>query len=88
VAVSVELASGGSCDRAGVGVTGVASKPYRATATEALLVGNPLNDAAIESAANLVCENVDANADLYASEDYRKHLAKVYTKRALLEAVS
>jgi CO/xanthine dehydrogenase FAD-binding subunit len=35
-----------------------------------------------------VAEGVDANSDLHASADYRKHLARVYTMRALGIALS
>src|SRR5229473_1540847 len=40
VAVSLNLGSDGSCELAGVGVTGLASKAYRARAVEIALAGN------------------------------------------------
>lgn len=88
VAVNLAFGNDGSCTAAGVGVTGVGSNAYRASGTEAALVGKSVDDSAIQSAAGLVCENVDANADLYASEDYRRHLAKVHTRRALEAAAA
>jgi carbon-monoxide dehydrogenase medium subunit len=88
VAINLTLGDDGSCTAAGVGVTGVGSKAYRAAGTEAALVGTPVDESAIQSAAALVCANVDANADLYASEDYRRHLAQVYTRRALEAAAA
>ena len=83
IAVAIRLAADGSCETAGVGVTGVASKAYRAAAVEAALKGQQLNDQTIAQAAAHATDGVDANSDLYASEDYRRHLAQVYTKRAL-----
>lgn len=83
VAVTLQLGAGGECERAGVGVTGVASKAYRAVAVEQALRGQALNEQTIAAAAAHATDRVDANSDLYASEDYRRHLAKVYTARAL-----
>ena len=86
VAVHLTLKADGSCETASVGVTGVAAKAYRATDTEAALVNSTLDEAALDSAASQVCTGVDANEDLFASADYRCHLAKVHTRRAIVSA--
>ena len=86
VAVNLQLAADGTCESAGVGVTGVGSKAYRATAVEAALIGKPLNEQTIADAASHATDGIDANSDLYASEDYRRHLAEVHTRRALARA--
>lgn len=83
VAVAVGLGAGGSCESASIGITGVGSKAYRAVAVEAALKGKQLDDQTIAQAATHATDGVDANSDLYASEDYRRHLAQVYTRRAL-----
>jgi carbon-monoxide dehydrogenase medium subunit len=83
----MKLAADGSCETASVGITGVASKAYRAAAVEAALKGQQLNDQTIAQAAAHATDGVDANSDLYASEDYRRHLAQVYTKRALQQSL-
>lgn len=88
VAVALRRAADGSCESAGVGITGVASKAYRAAAVEAALKGQPLNDQTIAAAAAHATDGVDANSDLYASEDYRRHLAKVYSRRAIQAALA
>ena len=62
-----------------VGVTGVAGHAYRAKAVEDAL----MSGASVEDAAAKIAEGVEANADLYASADYRKHLARVHLRRAL-----
>ena len=71
-----------------VGVTGIANCSYRATAAEAALEGKVGLDADIEAAAALVATGVDANSDLHASADYRRHLAEVYAARAIAKALS
>ena len=88
VAVSLQLGADGSCESTSVGVTGVASKAYRAAAVEAALKGQQLSDQTIAAAAAHATDGVDANSDLYASADYRRHLAQVYTRRALQAALA
>ena len=88
VAVALQVSANGSCESASIGITGVASKAYRASAVETALQGQPLNEETIATAASHATDGVDANSDLYASEDYRRHLAKVYTKRAIQAAAA
>lgn len=85
VAVALEV-EGGRCARAAVGITGVGAKAYRATAVESGLAGKPVDQATAEAAATHAADKVEANADLYASAEFRKHLAQVYTRRAILAA--
>jgi carbon-monoxide dehydrogenase medium subunit len=88
VAAALKLGTDGSCESAGIGVTGVASKAYRAAAVEKALQGKSLNDQTIVEASSHSTDGVDLNSDLYASEEYRRHLAQVYTKRAIQAAVT
>lgn len=67
-----------------VGVTGVAAKAYRAARAEEIYAAT--RDAGQAAAA--VAEGVEANSDVHATASYRKHLAAVYAKRALLQAAS
>jgi len=87
VAVRVKK-SGGKVASAQIGVTGLANKSFRASAAEKALVGTVGAAADIQKAAGLVADKVDANSDLHASAEYRKHLAKVYTVRALTAALA
>jgi len=87
VAAVVTL-SGGKCERAAVGITGVAGKAYRAEAVERALIGRALDEATIAGAAAHAASGVEAQGDLYASPQFRAHLATVYTKRAVLQAAS
>ena len=86
VAVSITLGADGKCSSAGVGITGVAAKAYRAAQVESALVGAAPDEQTAASAASHAAEGVDANGDLYASAEYRSHLAQVYTRRAIAEA--
>lgn len=88
IAVHLDLNADGSCKSAGIGVTGVGSKAYRAHAVETGLAGSSLDDQAIAAAAARVCDGVDPNTDLYASGDYRCHLAEVHTRRAIQAALA
>ena len=80
--------SGGRVTLARVGVTGLAGKPYRATNVEQALEGTAGSPADIQKAAALVADGVEANSDLNGSAEYRKHLARVYTMRAVAVASS
>lgn len=71
-----------------IGITGVASKPYRARAVEAALRGRALTADTVAAAAAVAAQGVDALGDIHASPEYRAHLASVNTKRAILKAVS
>src|SRR5262249_13746745 len=86
VAGNLALNDDGSCKSAGIGITGVGVKAYRAKAVEAALVGSNLNDNTIAAAVTHVCDGIDATADLYASSEYRRHLAQVHTRRAIQAA--
>lgn len=80
--------SGGKVTMARVGVTGLSGKPYRALSVEKALEGTPGSASDVQKAAAAVAEGVEANSDLHASADFRKHLARVYTMRALTVALS
>ncbi len=88
IAVSLVLDGAGKCQSVGIGVTGVSAKPYRAGKVEAALKGNTLDAKTLAAAAAHAADGVDINSDLFASSEYRKHLAAIYTKRALETAAS
>jgi carbon-monoxide dehydrogenase medium subunit len=84
VGVAVNLSvDGGKCQSAGIGITGVSPKAYRAASVESALKGNALDSKTLNAAAAHAADGVDVNSDLYASAEYRKQLATVYTRRAL-----
>ena len=79
--------SGGKITMARIGVTGLSNRAFRATAAENALEGKAGSAADIQAAAALVAQGIEANADLHASADYRKHLAVIYAAKALTAAL-
>jgi carbon-monoxide dehydrogenase medium subunit len=69
-----------------VGLTNMGSRPLRATAVEEALRGQPASAEAIARAAEQAAEGTSPPADLNASADYKRHLARVLCRRALERA--
>ena len=86
VAANLSFNGGTECKSASIGITGVSSKAYRPAAVEGALAGTNLDDASIANAAAHATDGVDVNGDVFASEEYRRHLAQVYTRRAIAAA--
>jgi len=87
VAVSaVVKATDGTCEDVRIGLTNMAEVPRRATAVEEALRGQELSPENIAKAAEQAAEGTQPPADLNASADYKRHLARVLCKRALQEA--
>jgi carbon-monoxide dehydrogenase medium subunit len=87
VAANLSLNASGECRTAGIAITGVGAKAYRANGVETALIGAKLDDASLARAATHAGDGIDINGDLFASADYRRHLAEVYTKRAIAAAM-
>ncbi len=87
VCALVRKGDDGSAEDVRIGLTHMASTPLRATAAEDALRGRPLNAESIAAAAEQAAEGTEPPADLNASADYKRHLARVLTRRAL-EAAS
>lgn len=66
-----------------IAFTGVADTPFRDRAAEEAVSRKPLDAATIDAATKVAANDVSILSDHFASEEYRKHLAKVYLKRAL-----
>ena len=88
VGALVSKAPDGTCEDVRIGLTHMSSVPLRATAVEDALRGQPLDPNSIAAAAELAAEGTEPPADLNASEDYKRHLARVLTKRALTDAAA
>ena len=76
-------AEGGSCAEVRLTLTNMGSTPLRASAAEDALRGQPLDSQHIAQAAEAAAEGTDPPGDLNASPDYKRHLARVLTRRAL-----
>jgi len=85
VAAAVKV-DGGTIAEARVGLTNMGSTPLRATSVERALVGQPATDEAVRAAAATAGEGTNPPSDLNGDADYRRHLAGVLTRRAVLAA--
>ena len=83
IAAAVAVDSENVVTHVQIGVTGAADVAYRARAVEDALLGQEFTEDAIKSAAEHAAEDGMISSDLYASEEYRTQLCKVYTLRAL-----
>jgi carbon-monoxide dehydrogenase medium subunit len=86
VCALVKRAGDGSCEDVRIGLTNMGSTPLRASAAEAALRGQPLDTEHIAAAAEQAAEGTEPPADLNATPDYKRHLARVLAKRALTAA--
>lgn len=87
IAAIVTLDAKGQCAKVRIGVTGAAAKAFRARGTEAALVGKAPDEGTLTQAATQATNGIETNGDIFASAEYRAHLVRVYTKRALAKAV-
>jgi carbon-monoxide dehydrogenase medium subunit len=78
--------SNGTISGARIALTNMGQTPLRASATEAALAGAPRD--AVAEAAKKADEGTDPPSDTWASADFRRHLVKVLTGRAVEEALS
>jgi carbon-monoxide dehydrogenase medium subunit len=77
----------GRCESARIAVGGLGGKPLRATAAEAALQGQSLSAEVIAAAAAKAAEGSDPDDDVYASAEYKRHMACVYARRAIEKAL-
>jgi carbon-monoxide dehydrogenase medium subunit len=80
---AVVTVDGGKVSKASVGITGAGTHAVRAKGVEAAIAGKGLDAASIQAAAEKAPDGVDVQADLQGSVDYKKHLLKVFAKRAI-----
>jgi aerobic carbon-monoxide dehydrogenase medium subunit len=83
VCALVKRAGDGSCEDVRIGLTHMGSTPLRAGAAEEALRGGALDAASIARAAEQAAEGTEPPGDLNATPDYKRHLARVLTRRAL-----
>jgi aerobic carbon-monoxide dehydrogenase medium subunit len=78
--------NGGTCEDVRIGLTHMGATPLRATAVEDALRGQSLSPESIASAAEQAAEGTNPPGDVNATPDYKKHLVRVLTRRALTAA--
>jgi aerobic carbon-monoxide dehydrogenase medium subunit len=87
VAAIVERNNGG-ISRAAVGLTSMGMTPLRAAGVESALVGADASSDVLAAAADHAADDTSPPSDTNGSEEYRRELAKVLTRRALEEALA
>lgn len=85
VAAAVRV-DGGTVAEARVGLTNMGSTPIRARGVEEALVGAQATEDGVRAAAERAIEGTNPPSDLNGDADYRRHLATVLTRRAVLAA--
>jgi aerobic carbon-monoxide dehydrogenase medium subunit len=84
-AAAVVERSNGSISSARIGLTNMGSTPLRATAAEGTLSG--ADASSVAEATSSADEGTSPTSDIAASAEYRRHLARVLTRRAVEEAL-
>ena len=85
VAATVDVDQG-TVRQARIALTNVAPTPTRARGVEEALIGQPASEELIRAAAEHAAEGIDPISDGNADADYRSHLARVLTRRAVATA--
>jgi aerobic carbon-monoxide dehydrogenase medium subunit len=78
----------GSIEDARVAVTGVGTRPQLTSGVSEALIGTDGSEQAVKAAAEKTVDEVTVLEDLYGSEEYKTHLAKVYVARAVRQAIA
>jgi carbon-monoxide dehydrogenase medium subunit len=86
VGVAALVKGNGSADDVRVGLTHMSSTALRATTVEDALRGQPLSADSIAAAAEHAADDTEPPGDLNATPEYKAHLARVLTRRALSTA--
>ncbi|MDE3088318.1 MAG: xanthine dehydrogenase family protein subunit M [Chloroflexota bacterium] len=87
VACALTLDSKGACADARIVLLGLGVQPIDARGAAKQIIGAKPNADAIRAVAEAVDAEIDPGSDIHASAEYRRHLAKVLTRRALEKAV-
>ena len=87
VAVQLALDGSGKVASAGIGLTNVGLTPIFAKAASSSLEGRKADDGAISEAAKLAAEAAEPIDDYRGSEEYKRHLVRTLTNRALTQAL-
>jgi aerobic carbon-monoxide dehydrogenase medium subunit len=88
VACAVALDDRGACADARIVLIGLGTQPIDARGVARQLVGAKPDADAVRAAAEAVDAEIDPGSDIHASAEFRRHLAKVLTRRALEAAAA
>jgi carbon-monoxide dehydrogenase medium subunit len=87
-AARVIASKDGKIEDIALGMTGVGSKAYRASAVEKMLRGKQASAELIESACAKAAQGVEPLSDIFASAEYRRAMASVFAHRAISAALA
>lgn len=89
-AAAVLTMAGGACSRAIIVVGGATATPARLSSVEAALTGTTLSPEVVAAASARAAGDItgDLMGDLFASAEYRRHLAGIYVARAVTAAAA
>jgi len=79
-------ADGGTIAEAAIGLTNMGATPLRASAAESALAGVAATEDGVRAATDQAADGTAPPSDLNGQADYRQHLARVLTRRAVLKA--
>lgn len=89
VACTIGLNGSGQCENVRIGMLSVGEGPVLAQNAASYLQNRTPDEKSVQEAAEIAAsQDIDPPGDIHASGDFRRHLAKVLTKRALDTALS
>lgn len=88
VATHLELDASGKISQAGIGLTSVHNHNLKATAAEALLVGQAPSDDLFAAAAEAAASACQPSSDVRGPADYKRAVVREYTKRGLAASLA
>ncbi len=86
VAVALDLAPDGTCRRGALAVTALNPKPQLIPGAEAALRGSRLSDDLLDRLAELTNRAIKPLSTSASTPDYRRHIARVFVRRAVRQA--
>jgi carbon-monoxide dehydrogenase medium subunit len=86
VAAAMTADANGTCKDARIVLGNAGVTPIRAKNAEKVLVGKKISDALFAEAGEAAAAEADPVSDIHASEEFRRHLVKVLTKRMAKKA--
>jgi len=87
VAASLRLSADGGCSGCGIGLAGAGPKVVKARKAEEAIVGTRVDAESMERASALAEEESSPISDLRGTEEYKREMVKVMTRRALAQAM-
>ena len=88
VAAMLGMGADGEVSEARLAYLSMGPRPLRARTAEAALRGRPATETSFREAAEVAVGELDPVSDLHATREYRLHVARTLTRRALARALT